>query len=86
MNKISDLIKCTKCKEILKMSVLIPCGHTICNHHVKDEVNRKFECFICQKNHEIPSDGFTINRALESLVETNIEKIDLGEEYKVSYR
>ena len=84
MNKINDLIKCTKCKEILKMPVLMPCGNSICSHHIKDKENKnkRLECLICQKNHNIPVNGFPRNLALESLLETNFYKIDLGEEYK----
>ena len=99
MNLISDSIKCTKCKEILKIPVLLPCGHSICNHHVNvdeneskssssslsgdtNNENRKFECLICEKFHDIPLNGFLRERALESLLEKNIAKIDLGEEYK----
>ena len=99
MNLISDSIKCTSCKKIIKTPVLLPCGHSICNNHVNDDEdlnesflssfsdvssneNTKFKCLICDKFHVIPLEGFPRNRALENLLEKNIAKIDLGEEYK----
>ena len=88
---VDDLIKCPQCKEIFKSPVFLLCGHSICKHHV-DEVlkdinndieNREIECLICQRFHRISeSVVFTPNKTIESLIEKNMDKINLGEEYK----
>lgn len=84
MNIINDLIKCISCNEALKLPVVLPCGHSICKHHVEVEVNkhkrRKIECDSCNETHEIPKKGFAPNIALEHLIKVNIDEIDLGEE------
>ena len=88
---VDDLIKCPQCKEIFKLPVILPCGHSICKHHVDDVINdisndienKNIECQICQRFHKISeSDEFAPNKTIESLLEKNMAKIDLGEEYK----
>ena len=85
MELISESIKCTSCKQVLKMPVLLPCGHCICRQHVTEAVEksmtRQIECAICSEFFDIHENGFPRNRSLESLLEKNIEKLDLGEEY-----
>jgi hypothetical protein len=86
MNLLSDSITCTRCKEILKLPVSFPCGHCVCKHHVNEVLetnaaNNQIECFICNKLYDIPMDGFAPNRPIESLLEKEIDSIDLGDEY-----
>lgn len=90
MNLINQVIICNSCKEKLKSPVFLPCGHSICKHHV-DEVEeisnkrRKIECDNCNETHEIPHNGFVPNRALEHLMKLKIDKLDLGEEYNSAF-
>ena len=90
MALIDDVIKCPQCKKIFKSPVNLPCGHSICKHHVdqflkdksNDTENRKIECLVCQRFHKISeSYEFSPNKTIESLLEMNFEKIKLSEEY-----
>ena len=69
--------------EKLKAPVILPCGHTICKHHVDEAVTKErgtIDCLICKKTHEIPADGFVSNIALKRLLEVKNHNIDLGDE------
>ena len=90
MNLINEVIICNSCKEKLKAPVFLPCGHSICKHHVEEmEENnnkrRKIECSNCSETHEIPHNGFVPNRALDHLMKIKIDKLDLGEEYNSAF-
>ena len=85
MNLLSESINCSSCKKILKMPVSLPCGHCVCKHHVDELVetiaDKLIGCLICRDYYEIPVNGFIRNRPLESLLEKNIDLIDLGQTY-----
>ena len=82
MNLLGDSIKCKSCARILKQPVILPCGHSICKRHeIEKSLNKKIECIKCNKSFEIPVDGFAPNRDLESLLEREINELDLGDEY-----
>lgn len=78
IDKINDAIKCSNCKERLKSPVLMPCGHSICNHHVTEP---PILCLKCNAFFGIPLNGFPIGKSLEILLELNIEYINLGKDY-----
>ena len=94
MNIVRDAIICISCKQTLKAPVFLPCGHSICKNHIEDDdkeeresnKRRKIECNSCNETHEIPMKGFAPNRALESLMEVDIDKLDLGEEYNSAFK
>lgn len=84
---VDDVIKCPQCKEVFKSPVNLPCGHSICKHHINeylinDNDSNKIECLICKKFHQIhESDVLMPNKTIEILLKKNMEKIDLGKEY-----
>ncbi len=47
-------------------------------------IDSEFECFFCGEEHKIPANGFPYNKALEQLVQFNLEKIELGDTYKAA--
>ena len=89
MDLLGESIKCTTCKEILKLPVSLPCGHSICKRHVnnagEENMTNQIHCPKCNEFFEIPINGFPRNRAVEDLLEKNITKIDLGEEHKSAF-
>ena len=86
MNLVSDSIKCTQCKETLKFPVVLPCGDSICKHHVDTKNDYKtIECVLCNEIFDIPTNGFVRNKALEKLLEKDINAIDLGEDYNSAF-
>ena len=84
---VDDVIKCPQCKEVFKSPVNLPCGHSICKHHIdeyliNDNDRKKIECLVCKQFHQIhESDVLMPNKTIEILLKKNMEKIDLGKEY-----
>ena len=80
MNLLNDMIKCTFCEEIIIQPVFLPCGHSICKHHVDQVTNntrqRKIDCENCSKSYSIPVDGFAPNRSLLIALDLDINEID----------
>ena len=76
-----DALMCATCKKMLKTPVILPCGHTICKHHVdeaaKNNETRHIRCDICLEFYEIPVNGFVRVRALEIQLE---KKPNLGQQ------
>ena len=88
MNLLDESIKCKSCDEIISEPVVLYCGHSICKYHVDIAVkeNQKLmKCDICNKSFDIPINGFAPNRALENLMEVDIDELDLGEEYNAAF-
>jgi hypothetical protein len=73
METIKKAIKCSSCLHILARPVLLPCGHSICQKHVKHE-SKEFHCLACDTISLIPKQGFPQNQALAVLIEENIQQ------------
>lgn len=88
MDSLEESIKCKSCDEVISQPVILYCGHSICKYHVDVAVleNQKLiKCDICDESFDIPIKGFVRNRALESLMEVDIDELDLGEEYNSAF-
>ena len=83
MDLLGDSIKCANCKKTLKAPLVLPCGHCVCKQHedLHKETTKEILCNICGLSHQIPLNGFVNVKQFESLLEKEIESIDLGEEY-----
>jgi hypothetical protein len=81
MEVIQNTLACTYCLKTLQSPISLPCGETICKHHVNAEEN-VFFCGTCYKNHEIPKEGFASNKIAEKMLETKINSLHFGEEYQ----
>ncbi len=82
-----NLLKCKICTAIFDSPILLPCGETVCKKHLNqvdlfEIVDDRFECLFCGEEHKIPSNGFPYNKALEQLVQYNLDQIELGDAYK----
>lgn len=85
MDIIRISIKCFHCKKTLESPVLLPCGESICRHHINEQ-DKEFFCVSCTSNHPIPSGGFYPMKALENIIKTQIERIDLGVPHNDAYK
>lgn len=78
MNKISSAINCVNCREVIVLPVILPCGCSICEKHTID-VYGPIRCCTCEIDHPLPPNGnFPPNRALSSILDTQIGTRDFG--------
>ena len=88
MDSLEESIKCKSCDEVISQPVILYCGHSICKYHVDiavEENQKLIKCYICDESFDIPTKGFVRNRALENLMEVDIDELDLGEEYNSAF-
>lgn len=76
MNVSKKVITCFDCKDILQKPVLLPCGKSVCQKHVQNDI---YPCTSCGENHQ--SEYVFPNEALEMLLQANFEKLNLGAEH-----
>ena len=82
MDIINTTIKCAICHNLLELPVLLPCCCNICKKHVQNQTNNVIRCETCEVEHQIPINGFHANKALQVLIEAEIDKLDFGSVYK----
>ena len=71
MNSKALICEFSGCKLILENPVTMPCGNTICKHHLKPfEKEQNYNCFFCQDQHDVPKNGFSINKAFDLMIQT----------------
>lgn len=76
MESIKKSIQCKYCLKTIEMPILLPCGDSICEKHVTDKT-----IFCCSIEHKEPPNGFPHNKALLSLLQSEIENLKFGELY-----
>ncbi len=81
MNKIPSIINCVNCRNVLTSPILLPCGHSVCKHHIdKDKTKQSCMCNQCGVRHS--KCKFYPNKALSDLIDTQLGSIDFGQTYK----
>ena len=76
MNSQALICEFTGCKLILDNPVTMPCGNSICKHHleqIEQSDDTKYNCFFCLEQHEIPKNGFGVNIALMKMIQNFYE-------------
>jgi hypothetical protein len=83
MDKISDAIKCTNCRNVLDSPVSLPCGCAICQKHTQNLTSSSIPCCSCEIEHPLPPNGaaFPPNKPLAKILETQIRGLNLGQEH-----
>ena len=72
------------CKMILESPVTLPCGNTLCKEHL-DKFYEKFTCFLCNEEHQIPKNGFVINKTTNKIINNYINLNPLRKKIKASF-
>ena len=72
------------CKLILENPVTLLCGNTLCKEHF-DKFNDKFICYFCKKEHQVPEDGFVINKTTNNIINNYINMNPLRKKIKESF-
>lgn len=69
---------CNYCNKYYQHPIVLPCGETMCNSHVLEIENHlsynsnEFECKFCREKHNIPKEGFKLNKALFKIMNVNM--------------
>jgi hypothetical protein len=80
MERFQKSIRCRECQHVFDSPVILPCGESICEKHVQAETC-EYTCVACKQVHLIPPSGFTNNKALTNILNSNIEKIHFSPDY-----
>ena len=72
------------CKLILEDPVTLPCGNTLCLEHL-NKFNDKFICYFCKGEHQIPVNGFLINKKITKMIENHFNFNTLRNKIKTSF-
>ena len=64
--------KCAYCNKILQEPIILPCGDTICKHHLQEEVilkSKSFECATCKQEFFLDTLECKSNKIFKVLLE-----------------
>ena len=82
MDRIQTVVKCILCHKTLESPIILPCSCNICYKHVSNQNNDFSRCEKCGIEHQIPTNGFHANKALQVIIETEIANLDFGSVHK----
>ncbi|CAF0807271.1 unnamed protein product [Brachionus calyciflorus] len=70
-------ILCPICHKEYDTPIILPCGESICSKCINPlgEESDNFLCKLCNTIHEIPTNGFQLNKALIKVIETKNQSI-----------
>jgi WD40 repeat protein len=66
----SDIFICDECEKYFDKPILLPCGNSMCEHHV-DISKKSYNCKLCDQEHQIPENGFAINKRIHRMINVN---------------
>ena len=84
MDNIKKAIECPNCHEILDTPVLLPCCDSVCKKHTESVAS--IRCGLCSKEHKVSPEGFPVNKNLETLIKSEIDKLDFGHVHSEAIR
>ena len=82
IDKVKSSFDCDLCNKLLVDPVVMPCGNSICKAHLNEVLTNisaeknTFICFICQEEHYIPKNGFTIHKKLQNLLSLELNALE----------
>ena len=86
MTNSQDLICKYDCRKmILENPATLPCGNTLCKEHL-DKFHQNFNCFLCNEEHQIPKNGFVINKTFINIINNYINSSPLIKRIKLSFK
>ena len=66
--------------------VILPCGNTLCQHHLDETNELNFSCMFCSEEHQVPKNGFKISEKLSFMIDFQIELNPLRKQIKESFK
>ena len=84
MNFQALICEYNQCKLILENPIVLPCGYSLCQKHL-EQFEQNFKCCFCTKQHQIPEDGFSISKTIDSMINSYFELNPLKKEIIESF-
>ena len=85
---IKEELACKYCNQIFNNPVTLPCGDTICKHHIEELISNntsnKFACPLC--NEEILNQNLSVNKILEMLIKRELQGFKLNRKYEEVFK
>jgi hypothetical protein len=69
MELLFETVKCSECSFIIQSPLKLPCGKSICQKHVTENI---VHCRSCNVIHAVPENGFSFNNAIQLLIDINL--------------
>lgn len=87
MEILGKTLSCPYCSKILQSPVILPCGETICSHHVlvddhSSSPTTTFYCPSCHIEHARPTHGYPRVKTLEKILDMNLANLTFGSGYQ----
>ena len=84
MDPIVLVCKYTDCNLIYKNPISLPCGNSLCQHHL-DSYTDYFICCFCTERHKIPENGFCLNIPIVEIINYMFQMDPLRNNIKNSF-
>ena len=85
MNSEALVCEYNECKLILENPVTLSCGSSLCQKHLEKFCGENFICPICDNEHQIPNDGFFVNKSMAKMVDAYFEMDPLKQKIRKSF-
>lgn len=76
-----DKIKGDQCNKLIVEPVFTACGYSVCNSHVS-QLKNTFKCELCHVEHEVPKQGFVVNRKVQDALDIQLNTLELTPIYE----
>ena len=60
------------CNKYLSNPIILPCCKTVCNEHIKQQPNEKFNCDICKESHQVSENRFPVSKKFDEIIKSGI--------------
>jgi len=84
---VKNFFNCEQCNQLLVDPVTLSFGYSVCKGHLDEilkstpkEIN-KFDCELCKKKHNIPEDGFEVNKRIQNALNIKLSTFKLNPVY-----
>jgi hypothetical protein len=71
-----SICKIKDCKKFFLEPVVLPCKNNICKSHVVKNESSKYDCELCNTEHDIPDGGFSLNSELNNMINLSLHLND----------
>ena len=73
--KLQTMFNCKVCQYLLRDPVSLPCGETVCKAHSEELCKSK--CDFCTLKHQLPKNGFSINKLIQDMLEIQLNMLNI---------